>query len=123
VFRLTVEDSFASAHQLREYKGQCERLHGHNWRVEVTVEGNELNDQGLLLDFKGIKGALSPILQGLDHTFLNELPYFQERNPTSENLAFFIFKEMEEALKTYPGIRVKEVTVWESEKARATYLE
>jgi len=122
VFRLTVEDSFASAHQLREYKGQCERLHGHNWRVEVTVEGNELNDQGLLLDFKGIKGALSHILQGLDHTFLNELPYFQERNPTSENLAFFIFKEMEEALKTYPGIRVKEVTVWESEKARTTYL-
>ncbi len=123
MFRLTVRDSFASAHQLRKYKGQCERLHGHNWRVEVAVEGNELNDQGLLLDFKDIKGALSFILNGLDHTFLNELPYFQGRNPTSENLAFFIFKEMEETLRIYPGIRVKEVTVWESEKARATYSE
>ena len=123
MFRLTVVDSFASAHQLRGYNGQCERLHGHNWRVEVVVEGEELNDQGLLLDFKVIKGALSSILQGMDHRFLNELPYFQERNPTSENLAFFIFKEMEEALKTYPGARTKEVTVWESEKARATYLE
>jgi len=123
MFRLAVVDYFASAHQLRGYNGQCERLHGHNWRVEVVVEGKELNEQGLLLDFKVIKGALSSILQGLDHSFLNELPYFQEKNPTSENLAFFIFKEMEKALKAYPGVRVKEVTVWESERARATYLE
>ncbi len=123
MFKLTVEDSFSSAHQLREYKGQCERLHGHNWRVEATVEGDKLNNQGLLLDFKEIKGALASVLQNLDHTFLNDLPHFQERNPTSENLALFIFKEMEKALKSRPGIRVKEVTVWESEKSKASYTE
>jgi len=123
VFRLTVVDSFASAHQLREYEGLCENLHGHNWRVEVVVEGRELDDRGLLLDFKDLKRALAEILKGLDHTLLNQHPFFQERNPTSENLAFFIFKELEEALRVYPGVRVKEVTVWESERAGATYLE
>ena len=123
MFRLTVVDSFASAHQLREYEGQCENLHGHNWRVEVVVEGRELNFQGLLLDFKDLKGALKEVLKELDHSFLNELPYFQERNPTSENLAFFIFRGLEAALKAYPGVKVKSVTVWESERAGATYLE
>jgi len=123
VFRLTVIDSFASAHQLREYEGQCENLHGHNWRVEIVVEGRELNPQGLLLDFKDLKRTLKGILDELDHTFLNEHPYFKDRNPTSENLAFYIFREMEGALKTYPGVRVKSVTVWESDRAGATYSE
>jgi len=118
-----VIDSFASAHQLREYEGQCENLHGHNWRVEVVVEGRELNHQGLLLDFKDLKRTLKGILDELDHTFLNEHPYFKDRNPTSENLAFYIFREMEGALKTYPRVRVKSVTVWESDRAGATYSE
>ena len=123
MFRLTVIDSFASAHQLREYEGRCENLHGHNWRVEVVVEGRELNPQGLLLDFKDLKRTLKGILDELDHTFLNEHPYFKDRNPTSENLAFYIFREMEGALKTYSGVRVKSVTVWESDRAGATYSE
>lgn len=123
MFRLTVIDSFASAHQLREYEGQCENLHGHNWRVEIVVEGRELNPQGLLLDFKDLKRTLKGILDELDHTFLNEHPYFKDRNPTSENLAFYIFREMEGALKTYSGVRVKSVTVWESDRAGATYSE
>jgi len=123
MFRLTVIDSFASAHQLREYRGQCENLHGHNWKVEVVVEGRRLDHGGLLLDFKNLKGALKEVLKELDHTFLNDHPFFQERNPTSENLAFFIFKKLEEILRVYPAIRVKAVTVWESEKAGATYLE
>jgi 6-pyruvoyltetrahydropterin/6-carboxytetrahydropterin synthase len=123
MFRLTVRDDFASAHQLREYQGQCENLHGHNWKVEAVVEGKGLDSAGLLLDFKDLKKALKEVLQELDHSFLNQHPFFQERNPTSENLAFFIFKRLEKALRTYPGIRVKSVTVWESERAGATYLE
>lgn len=123
MFRLTVTDSFASAHQLREYQGQCEKLHGHNWLVEVVIEGEELNSQGLLMDFKDLKKALKEILKELDHTFLNEHPYFKDRNPTSENLAFYIFCQLEKSLKTYTGIRVKSVTVWESERAGATYSE
>ncbi len=123
MFRLTVIDSFASAHQLREYRGQCENLHGHNWKVEAVVEGKDLDDKGLLLDFKDLKGALKGILKELDHTLLNQHPFFQERNPTSENLAFYIFRRLEEALRVYPGVRVKSITVWESEKAGATYLE
>jgi 6-pyruvoyltetrahydropterin/6-carboxytetrahydropterin synthase len=123
MFQLTVVDSFASAHQLKEYKGQCERLHGHNWRVEVTVEGTKLNEQGLLIDFKTIKEALGKILKELDHTFLNEHPHFKKNNPTSENLALFIYKEVKKTLKSQPTVRVKEVTVWESEKAKASYME
>jgi len=123
MFRLTVIDSFASAHQLREYRGQCENLHGHNWKVEAVVEGKDLDDTGLLLDFKDLKRALKDILKELDHTLLNQHPFFQERNPTSENLAFYIFRRLEEALRVYPGVRVKSITVWESEKAGATYLE
>jgi len=116
-------DSFASAHQLKEYKGQCERLHGHIWRVEVTVEGTKLNEQGLLIDFKTIKEALGKILKELDHTFLNEHPHFKKNNPTSENLALFIYKEVKKTLKSQPTVRVKEVTVWESGKAKASYME
>ncbi len=123
MFRITVADRFAAAHQLRGYKGQCERLHGHNWQVEVTVEGEELSGNGILLDFSLLKKALSGVLKGLDHSFLNELSYFQERNPTSEHLAYLIFCEMRQALRAYPGVRVREVTVWESDRARATYLE
>ncbi len=123
MFRLTVTDSFASAHQLREYQGQCEKLHGHNWLVEVVIEGEELNSQGLLMDFKDLKKALNKVLRELDHTFLNEHPHFKDRNPTSENLAFYIFRQIEKSLKTHTGIRVRSVTVWESERAGATYSE
>ncbi len=123
MFQLKVIDSFASAHQLREYQGQCENLHGHNWKVEAVVEGRELDNRGLLLDFKELKRALKEVLEELDHRFLNDHPFFQKNNPTSENLAFFIFKRLEEIMRVHPGIKVKAVTVWESERAGATYLE
>ena len=123
MFQLKVIDSFASAHQLREYQGQCENLHGHNWKVEAVVEGRELDNRGLLLDFKELKRALKEVLEELDHRFLNDHPFFQKNNPTSENLASFIFKRLEETLRVHPGIKVKAVTVWESERAGATYLE
>jgi len=123
MFRLKVQDHFSSAHYLRNYQGACENLHGHNWKVELVVEGETLNEIEILLDFKDLKGLLKEVLSELDHRLINELPYFQKRNPSSENLARFIFERVKEKLNSYPGVRVREVTVFETEKASATYLE
>ena len=120
IYRLRVRDSFAAAHQLREYEGACERLHGHNWDVEVEVEGERLNGQGLLVDFKVLKAILREVLDPLDHSMLNEHPAFSEENPTSERLAQYIIEEMEERLKEIsPQVRVSQVSVWESPNSRA----
>lgn len=123
MYRLKVKDHFSSAHYLRNYQGACENLHGHNWMVEVVVEGEKLNEIEILIDFKDLKKILKEVLSELDHRLINELPYFQEKNPSSENIAKFIFERVKEKLKSYPNIRVKEVTVFETEKASATYSE
>ncbi len=123
MFRLKVQDYFSSAHYLRNYQGACESLHGHNWKVELVVEGEKLNNIDILLDFKDLKKILKEVLDELDHRLINELPYFQERNPSSENIARFIFERIKGKLKAFPGIKVREVTVFETEKASATYLE
>ncbi|MFN3406518.1 MAG: 6-carboxytetrahydropterin synthase QueD [Caldimicrobium sp.] len=123
MYRLKVKDTFSSAHFLRNYQGACENLHGHNWTVELIVEGEKLNDIEILIDFKELKGILKEVLEELDHRLINELPYFQEKNPSSENLAYFIFQRVREKLTTYPHIKVKEVTVYETERASATYSE
>jgi len=123
MFRLTISDTFCAAHQLKDYKGECEHLHGHNWKVEVKVVGKKLDSQGMLLDFKIIKGLLKEIIQELDHRFLNEHLYFAKVNPTSENIALFIFEKMKKKLTAYPNVDVEEVVVWESETARASYSE
>ncbi len=122
-YRLRVKDSFAAAHQLREYEGACERLHGHNWDVEIEVEGERLNHQGLLVDFKLLKGILREVLAPLDHSMLNEHPAFQRENPTSERIAAYIFKEVSSKLedRSLPVV-VSQVSVWESPNARATVL-
>ncbi|MBN2712735.1 MAG: 6-carboxytetrahydropterin synthase QueD [Planctomycetes bacterium] len=120
MYRLEVESHFAAAHQLQYYKGKCEKLHGHNWRVRITVEGEELDKIGLLVDFGDLKKMINETTEKLDHGFLNELPPFNEINPTSENLARFIAEDIEKKL---PGhVSVAAVTVWESEKCSATYL-
>jgi 6-pyruvoyltetrahydropterin/6-carboxytetrahydropterin synthase len=119
VYSLTVRDSFAAAHRLREYEGNCEHLHGHNWQVELSVESDRLDALGMALDFRVMKRALSDLLSRWDHKYLNEIPPFTEENPSSENLARRIFEEMEGLL---PGpARVSRVVVWESEDARAEY--
>ncbi len=119
LYALTVRTTFAAAHHLRGYQGNCERLHGHNWQVEVTVESGTLDSRGMAVDFRAIKGALGETLSGFDHRFLNEVPPFDDLNPSSENLARHIFEEME---RTVPApVRVARVTVWESEDARAEY--
>lgn len=118
-YALTVRSSFAAAHRLREYEGNCERLHGHNWHVEVRVESESLDSQGMALDFRVMKGALAEILSHMDHKFLNEIPPFDARNPSSENIARHIYEEMEGRIP--PPVRLARVTVWESEDAWAEY--
>lgn len=120
MFRLDVEDWFSSAHQLRGYKGKCENLHGHNWRVRLTVEGQTLGPLGMLVDFGDLKKILRALMDRLDHKFLNEVPPFDQINPTSEQLAAWLAAEVAGNLPA--GVGVAAVTVWESEKCSATYL-
>lgn len=122
MYLLTVTESFASAHALRGYGGPCERLHGHNWRIEVTVAARELDGRGLAIDFKVLKGHLTDTCRRLDHRFLNELEPFDRINPTSENLARHLALEMERRLGgVEPAVRVYEVRVWESGGASAAW--
>ncbi len=120
IYEIKVEDSFSSAHHLRNYNGKCERIHGHNWKVEVCVSGEEIDEDGLLIDFSILKEKLKDILVVLDHRDLNTIPFFKKKNPTSENICLYIYEKMKRTLKQYPVI-VKRVTVWENEKQSASY--
>jgi 6-pyruvoyltetrahydropterin/6-carboxytetrahydropterin synthase len=116
MYRLRVEGTFSSAHNLSGYKGKCEELHGHNWRVEITVKSGRLDKIGMVLDFKSLKKRLSACLENMDHKYLNELPYFKKINPTSENIAEYIYKK----LRTQVPL-LESVTVWENNTSCATY--
>lgn len=121
MYELQIITQFAAAHQLRNYRGKCEKLHGHNWRIEVFVKGEKLNDTGLLIDFKEVKDATHRILEELDHSFLNELPQFKDQNPSSENIASYIFKRLSNKLND-TNIKVGKVTAWESDSASSSYI-
>ncbi|MBN2123702.1 MAG: 6-carboxytetrahydropterin synthase QueD, partial [Deltaproteobacteria bacterium] len=105
MYELKVVSHFSGAHQLRDSQSKCEQLHGHNWKVEVFLTGPELNGNGLLIDFRWIKEALEKILDLLDHRFLNDLDYFRDANPSSENIAKFIFSALAAELNS-DGVRV-----------------
>lgn len=120
MFELTVESSFSSAHNIREYDGACERLHGHNWRVELHVEAEKLDSRGLAIDFKLLKRELNIVVEGLDHRYLNEVEPFDAINPSAENLAKYIFDKLAAALND-GNVRVSLIRVWESEHAAASY--
>lgn len=122
MYELTITSDFAAAHNLRQYEGECENLHGHNWKVEVTVESKGLNKIGLAIDFKILKKILKDILDKLDHKYLNKIPPFNKENPSSENLARYIFKQFKTALKN-KGVKPAKVKVWESDNACAAYYE
>ncbi|MBK5099836.1 MAG: 6-carboxytetrahydropterin synthase QueD [Desulfobacteraceae bacterium] len=122
MYELKIISHFAAAHQLREFKGKCEKLHGHNWKIEVFVTGEKLGKDGLLIDFKLIKEATDRILDELDHQFLNELEPFKTLNPSSENIAHYLFKSLSQELNG-DNIRIAKVTAWESDSACATYME
>ncbi len=122
MYELKIISQFAAAHQLKEFHGSCENLHGHNWKVEVHVRGSRLEGNGLLIDFREIKLATKVVLDDLDHQFLNEVDAFREMNPSSENIARHIFKRLSRALDR-EDIRVSKVTAWESDSACASYSE
>ena len=121
MYRLCVSKSFAAAHQLRGYGGECEALHGHNWRVQLYVTASKVNEIGLVIDFKELKESLQKIFQILDHSNLNELPPFMKENPSSENIAYYIFKGIDAQLQGKDVI-VEKIRVWESENSYAEYF-
>jgi len=121
MYELKIVNHFAAAHQLEMVAKKCENLHGHNWKVEVFIAGEKLNDAGVVIDFGEIKKHLADIVKTLDHTFLNELACFQGKNSSSENIARYITESMQERISD-PGIHVSRVRTWESEDACATYI-
>jgi 6-pyruvoyltetrahydropterin/6-carboxytetrahydropterin synthase len=121
MYELLINAQFSAAHNLREYEGKCERLHGHNWRVDVFVRADALGKGGMVLDFRILKETTDKVLATLDHQYLNDLPYFQKEEPSSENIARYLYNALEEALRPY-SVRLHKVTAWESEKAGASYL-
>jgi 6-pyruvoyltetrahydropterin/6-carboxytetrahydropterin synthase len=120
MFELNIRKEFSAAHRLREYRGKCEALHGHNWKVEVFVASTKLNKIGIVIDFREIKDCLNVILEDLDHTYLNEIPYFKKHNPTSENIAQYIFNRLKPQIARFK-VKLIKVTVWESDNANASY--
>ncbi len=122
LFELKVITSFAAAHNLREFRGKCESLHGHNWKVEVVLRGKSLEGNGILVDFGEVKAATREVLEELDHKYLNELPFFMQNNPSSENIAHFLFERLSEKLNAGTR-RLHSVSAWESADACATYME
>jgi 6-pyruvoyltetrahydropterin/6-carboxytetrahydropterin synthase len=121
MYEITVYSHFSAAHRLRCLQGRCESLHGHNWKIEASVVSNRLNREGIVLDFGVLKQKVEKILKALDHTYLNELPHFAKREPSSECIAKYIFDELKAELKRY-SVKVKRVTAWESDTASATYF-
>ena len=122
MFEVAVEQSFASAHALRNYKGRCENVHGHNWKVRVVIEGEKLDATGMLVDFLDVKSFMGEILDRLDHQFLNEIPPFDSINPSAENIAEYFYRQMTGRLAETPvPVRIREVKIWETDIQSATY--
>ncbi len=119
MFEVSVTATFASAHFLRDYKGKCENLHGHNYKVEVTCEGPELDHAGMLVDFVDLKRATREVVDRLDHKHLNETPPFDVWNPSAEYIALYFYQEVRTLLGD--GGRISKVRVWETDTCVATY--
>jgi len=120
MYELKISTQFAAAHQLRGLEGGCENLHGHNWKIEVSVTGSELGKDGLLIDFRVIKGETKRVIDELDHKFLNELASFENLEPSSENISRHIFESISRKLNT-KNVKISKVTAWESDSACASY--
>ncbi|MDR3745994.1 MAG: 6-carboxytetrahydropterin synthase QueD [Acidobacteriaceae bacterium] len=125
MFEITVEAGFSSGHYLRNYRGKCENPHGHNYRVLVTLSGEELDETGLLLDFKLLKTLLRPVVDRLDHQMINELEPFIELNPSAENLARYFYQQTARQLEemTHGRVLVKDCTLFETDTSFARYYE
>ncbi len=120
MFEISVEYSFAAGHALRGYKGKCENVHGHNYKVQVSVAGPQLNSIGLLMDFVELRAAIKVLVERLDHRFLNDLPPFDQQNPSAENIAKY-FADTLSPQVSGDGLWLSAVTVWETDTTSATY--
>jgi 6-pyruvoyltetrahydropterin/6-carboxytetrahydropterin synthase len=121
MYELKIIRKFAAAHQLPLSQTKCENLHGHNWKIEVYIKGEKLDQSGMLIDFSILKKYVDQILEKLDHQFLNDLPYFKEQSPSSETIARYIAETLNDQLKNL-GVSVNRVSAWESDDACATYF-
>jgi len=121
-YTLKIVTDFAAAHSLRDYPGDCSRLHGHNWKVEAEVVATELNKVGMGIDFKAIKTETKILIDQLDHRYLNEIPPFDEINPTAENIAAYLYQGLSKKLNG-DTLRVSAITLWETERACVRYSE
>lgn len=121
-YTLKIVTDFASAHTLRDYPGDCSRMHGHNWKAEIEVRATRLNKAGMVMDFKDIKNVTRNVTKDLDHHYLNDLEPFRKTNPTAENIAAYLFRELSEKLNN-EHIQINAVTLWETERACVRYTE
>jgi 6-pyruvoyltetrahydropterin/6-carboxytetrahydropterin synthase len=122
MFEVSVDEQFAAAHNLRNYKGKCENLHGHNYKVRITLAGPKLDEVGLLYDFVHLKQVIQGVIRALDHKYLNELKPFDVLNPSAENIAKHIYDETSKQMRQTPnGAGISSITVWESDVTAATY--
>ena len=120
MYEISVDYTFAAGHALRNYKGKCENVHGHNYKLRVSVEGAELDSTGLLIDFIDVRAAIRALVERLDHQFLNDLAPFDKLNPSAENIARYFCDALEPQVHEQ-GLRVRAVTVWETDATSATY--
>ena len=120
MYEVTIKKSFSAAHLLKEIGGKCEELHGHNFLVEISVVSESLNSEGLLIDFRVVKRWTDEVLEQLDHKYLNEIEYFKSINPSSEQLARFLYDRISEKSRQ-TKVTLSRVTVWESDNSRVSY--
>ncbi|MBZ5575325.1 MAG: 6-carboxytetrahydropterin synthase QueD [Acidobacteriia bacterium] len=121
MFEVTIEQTFAAGHALRNYHGKCENVHGHNYRCQVTMEGEQLDHVGLLVDFVALKKAVQVVIDRLDHQWLNDFPPFDVLNPSAENMAKYIYDEVNKGIDAGPGVHLESVRLWETDTSVATY--
>lgn len=122
LYEVKIITDFAAAHNLRNFRGKCENLHGHNWKVEVVLRGRDLDESGVLIDFGEVKRVTRDLLFELDHRYLNDIPFFQSNNPSSENIARYLFQRLAERLGG-KALWLTRVSAWESDNACATYID
>jgi 6-pyruvoyltetrahydropterin/6-carboxytetrahydropterin synthase len=122
MLNIFVKTHFSAGHHLRNYPGNCEKPHGHNWNVEVMVKATKLDNLGMGIDFRTVKNALATVMDDLDHCNLNEHPEFVSQNPSSENIAIYIFKQLKEPL-TSENYYLYSISVGETENTRVTYMD
>ena len=123
MYEISVRDHFSAAHSLSDIGGKCEKLHGHNFRVELFLKSDRLQDDGTVMDFRELKAILKEILEDLDHTNLNEVPPFDKINPSSENISEYVCKKVRAKMEKLKISGTLRVDVWESESSRASYFE